>query len=367
MRRYALYCSIATAIATKALAYGPIGHQIVGAVADRRLANTPAGAKVASLIDGFSLEKAAVIADEIKGWDKRGADDPAIFHYTAHPMIDAQLREFWKANPPTKDRKCPIPSHHWFHYTDVPLARPELYADGSAGRSQWDIVHMTAFAIKVLRREVPEENERKITRPVAVILLAHYLGDIHQPLHVGAEYFGKGGEVVDADNAADALEDQGGNSFTLSLHSRVPFGGNHNSKLHGFWDTDCVMANLPALPETMPKEERRAKMDEARRELVDRLSKQEPEKWRIPSASARGYAEALANEILPLAREAHQRLHFRDVRQQQDESGAVFAAGIAEDRPEDSPSYAEWSRKVVADELHKAGWRLADLLSEAVE
>ena len=55
------------------LAYGPLGHQIVGGIADERLANTPTAAKVYALLDGLNLEKAALIADEIKGWDKKGA------------------------------------------------------------------------------------------------------------------------------------------------------------------------------------------------------------------------------------------------------------------------------------------------------
>src|ERR1043166_2879693 len=82
------------------LAYGPLGHEIVGATADERLANTPAAAKVYALLDGLTLEKAALIADEIKGWDKKGADDPRSFHYSAHRNIDRQLRDFWRANPP---------------------------------------------------------------------------------------------------------------------------------------------------------------------------------------------------------------------------------------------------------------------------
>jgi hypothetical protein len=52
------------------LAYGPLGHEIVGAIADERLANTPTAAKVDALLDGLKLEKAALLADEIKGWDK---------------------------------------------------------------------------------------------------------------------------------------------------------------------------------------------------------------------------------------------------------------------------------------------------------
>ena len=55
------------------LAYGPLGHQIVGAIAHERLANTPTAAKVDALLDGLRLEKAALLADEIKGWDKKGS------------------------------------------------------------------------------------------------------------------------------------------------------------------------------------------------------------------------------------------------------------------------------------------------------
>ena len=95
---------------------------------------------------------------------------------------------------PRPTTKSAIPSHHWFHYTDVPLADAEKYADGKAGRSQWDIVHMMRYCIAVLQGEEPEDNARKITKPIAVILLAHFVGDIHQPLHVGAQYFDAQGQ-----------------------------------------------------------------------------------------------------------------------------------------------------------------------------
>lgn len=367
VRRLAIVFVAASSLCP-AYGYGPIGHQIVGAIADRRLANTPAGAKVSALINGFTLEKAAVIADEIKGWDKRGADDPGIFHYTAHPEIDRQLCEFWKANPPTKDRTSAIPSHHWFHYTDVPVASAQRYHDDSFGRSQWDIVHMVSYCAKVLRGDVPQENDRHITKAIAVILLAHFLGDIHQPLHVGAEYFDKIGSVVANSKGGEAYEDQGGNSFTLTLRSRLPITGNINNKLHGFWDNDCVMVNLPAFPEAMPKEERRLKMDEARQQLAVKMSQDEPKAWRIPIADPDAYAEALANDILPIAREAHERLRFRDVRQQQDEGGNVFVSGVGEEKEwAGQPGYAEWSRDTIRSELHKAGWRLADLLQQLVK
>src|SRR4051812_33876630 len=93
--------SISFGAVVTARGYGPNGHQIVGEIADARLANTPAGNRVRELLQGITLEKASVIADEIKGWDKNGPDNPKAFHYSRHPQIDAQLCDFWRANPPT--------------------------------------------------------------------------------------------------------------------------------------------------------------------------------------------------------------------------------------------------------------------------
>src|SRR5207302_2552068 len=118
MKRCALlvFIGVVTSHAS-AFAYGPEGHQIVGGVADKLIANTPAAQKIYALTDGITLERASVIADEIKAWDKNGVDNPKTFpHYPDHPKIDNQLREFWRANPPTPDAKSPSPSHHWFHY-----------------------------------------------------------------------------------------------------------------------------------------------------------------------------------------------------------------------------------------------------------
>ncbi len=351
-----------------ARAYGPDGHQIVGAIADERLANTPTGEKIRTLLQGFSLQKAAVIPDEIKGWDKNGVDDPNIFRYTARPLVDAQLADYWRANPPTHDHKSPIPSHHWFHYTDVPVATAQKYADGKTGRDQWDIVHMMTYCIRVLRGEVPEDNPRKITKTVAIILLAHFVGDIHQPLHVGAEFFDEKGNPTDPDKSGSGFEDQGGNTITLrhTVAAATKFAVAY-SKLHGFWDTLTVTSNLPEFP-TLEKKERKAKMDEARRALVLEMAKIPPPDWQLaPTVKLEDYPEHWADEILPVAREAHERLVFSGVRPQTDQ-GETFAIGAADERkmPDGLP-YHEWSAKIVREELHKAGWRLADLLEQALK
>lgn len=359
----------AFAVAANAFGYGPIGHQIVGAIADERLGNSPTGVKLRSLLQGYTLEKAAVIPDEIKGWDKKGVDDPGIFRYSSRPRLDAELADFWRANPPTKDHHSPIPSHHWFHYTDVPVLNPQRYADGKAGRSEWDIVQMMKMCVAVLEGALPEDNPRKITKTVAVILLAHFIGDIHQPLHVGAQYFNAQGQPVDPDKGTPGAEDQGGNTIRLNHTpaAAAKIGAAH-SKLHGFWDTGAVKQLLPQLPPDMPKEERKAQTNAARRALMLQLAKEEPKNWRPPAnVKPQDYAELWANEILPVAREAHNRLQFSGITQRP-EGDSVLAVGQAQEKPApDGVPYHEWAAKTVRQELHKAGWRLADLLEKSLK
>ena len=356
----------AIGFATPLHAYAPLGHEIVGAIADERLANTPTAVKIRSLLDGILLEKAAVIPDEIKGWDKKGVDDPKSFRYSTHPKIDEQLRDFWRANQPTHDMTSTMPSHHWFHYSDVPVATAQKYAAGTAGRSKWDIVHMIPYCVGVLQGRVPEQNERKITKPVAVILLAHYVGDIHQPLHVGAVYFDTQGRVADPDKNKSALADEGGNTLTLALRDEPPRRrGIHKTKFHGFWDYDAVNALFPEMSNTLNRSELQAQIEPLKRQLVHEMAAHEPQNWRLPlNIDIQNYAAAWADEILPIAREAHERLQFTNVHPEE-EGDRVVAAGEAKEKPEpDHIAYRAWAVNIVRKELHKAGWRLADLLEK---
>jgi S1/P1 nuclease len=348
------------------VAYAPLGHEIVGGIADERLANTPTAAKIYALLGGMKLQKATLIADEIKGWDKKGVDDPRSFHYSAHGNLDRQLRAFWPANRPTHDPNSPAPSHHWFHYTDVPVVPPQRYRDRPAGRSKWDVVHMISYCIDVLEGKIPEQNERRITKPVAVILLAHYLADIHQPLHVGANYFDAQGNATDPDYDKTALEDEGGNTFTLALSDDPPRRrGIRKKKFHGFWDNDAVNALFPQVSGTLPKAELEMQITPLKQQLIHDMATHEPRNWQMPSnVLIDNYAEIWADEILPIAREAHARLEFRNVTPLLD-NGRVVATGHAiEKSAPNQTDYRVWASAIVGDELHKAGWRLADLLEK---
>jgi hypothetical protein len=73
-----------------------------------------------------------------------------------------------------------------------------------------------------------------------------------------------------------------------------------------------------------------------------------------------------ADEILPIAREAHTRLQFANVHPLLDED-RIVAAGRAVEKPTTNQmNYRAWATGVVRQELHKAGWRLADLLERTL-
>jgi hypothetical protein len=211
---------------------------------------------------------------------------------------------------------------------------------------------------------VPEQNERRITKPVALILLTHYVADIHQPLHVGAEYFDEHGRVVDPDKDKSALGDEGGNTFTLELSDEPPRRrGIHKKKFHGFWDYDAVNALFLQTPDTLRKDELQTLIEPHKRELVHEMATQEPNNWRMSrNVPVDIYAETWADEILPIAREAHARLEFTNVHPQQDEDRTVAAGEAIEKPTADQKNYRAWATDVVRRELHTAGWRLADLL-----
>jgi hypothetical protein len=148
----------------------------------------------------------------------------------------------------------------------------------------------------------------------------------------------------------------------------LPGGNNHHpTKLHGFWDNDAVSAQFPPLPAGLSKKEQTARNEGPQKQLVQRLATEEPKNWRLPaSVKLDDYAEAWANEILPIAREAHERLRFSNVHAGEDK-GRTVAQGSASEQPmSDHLSYRDWSARVVHHELHEAGWRLADLLKKTL-
>lgn len=329
---------------TTALAYGPRGHKLVGAIADKRLAENEAVAeKVRKLLDGLTLEQAATLPDDIKNWDNCNPNRPPNNDpVTDRKRINKELRAFLNANLCSSH-----PSHHEFHYTDVPVFAGELYGDGEVGRERFDVVHMIPYCIRVLRGEIPQTNSRRITKSVAVILLAHYLGDIHQPLHVGAEYFkrvqGKGVPFKPS-LQMKGFADQGGNKLTLWIFVDDDLKSTERS-LHSFWDGATVNNAFGATNNAT---------------VAERLAEEEPADWQL-NGNPKKWAEQMANDILPLARDAHERLAFENITSFNIQKREINK-GDAKEKQNGEESYVKWSAGVVEKEIQKGGWRLAALL-----
>ena len=207
--------------AGSANAWGPDGHHTVAALAEAMIEGTHAQARVHDLLGGMSLQDAAVWADCAKGVDpardykyvSAGRYPECAVHETPEgeaAMIDYVRRNDTNCGRAPKDSPC----HAQYHYADEALQR-QRYRRGDVGTRDSDVVAALVAAIAVLReRPAPPPFDIKDQRE-ALLLLAHFVGDVHQPLHVGAVYLDPQGSRVDPDRGAfdPATRTSGGNAI----------------------------------------------------------------------------------------------------------------------------------------------------------
>lgn len=224
-----------------AQAFGPHGHQTVGGIADQLLAGSST-AKAVRAVLGSNLQTASVWADCAKGVGQVKAGAPFAYDgsgpypecdYYENPASQAALVAFVKRNAKScysnsSDESC---RHKSYHYTDISPLR-EAYAPGLAGSSDHDIVHAVNACIRVLQGQDAPAPFNIRSKKEALRLLAHYLGDLHQPLHVVSAYLDPAGLSFDPDQPGQdpkrvaKASTKGGNLILLG-----------SSKLHGLWDS----------------------------------------------------------------------------------------------------------------------------------
>jgi hypothetical protein len=129
--------------ATPALAWGPNGHRITGAIADENLSGL-ARANIALLIGNETLAEASTYPDE-----QRSNPDP-----------------FWQ--------KAASPWHY------VTVASGIAYKPSMAPPEGDAITALTKFTATLRDPKAPIGDRR-----VALRFIVHIIGDLHQPLHVG--------------------------------------------------------------------------------------------------------------------------------------------------------------------------------------
>jgi len=169
VKRFALL--VLVIIAQNSFAWGPQGHMVVAQVADNNL--SPAAKKAAAkLLNNLTLADVANWADQIK------------------------------SNAEWTHTKS-------WHFLD--LADGEDYANVEHSHDG-DVVEAITEMVKTLKdQRAPIQEKQNALR-----FLIHFMGDIHQPLHIGRP------------------DDRGGNDL------RVVFEG-RKSNLHALWDSLMIM------------------------------------------------------------------------------------------------------------------------------
>lgn len=151
-------------------AWGPTGHRVTGEIASRYL-SVEAAAVIDDLLDGDSLALISTFGDDIKS--------------------DEQYQKY---SP--------------WHYVNIPFG--ETYEEAKKN-PEGDVITGIAHAIEVLKNEKSTKEEKAFW----LKMLVHFIGDMHQPLHVGI-----GG-------------DKGGNDFQVRWF-------NQGTNLHRVWDTQII-------------------------------------------------------------------------------------------------------------------------------
>ena len=202
-----------------ALAWGSDGHRVVGAIADQLIAGTPAQQRVAALLQpGESLETLAVWADCVK------TTAPA----SCGPQTE-EMTTFLASNP----------GQAGYHYADVPF-QLEHYQDHALGTRADDIVQILRQAIGVLQgHPAAAGNPHQFTPRQALQMVAHLVGDLHQPLHVSGAYVARDGSLGLPTTRAQ-LKD--GSFYETRGGQDLLVGADRN--LHTYWDFVLVEATL---------------------------------------------------------------------------------------------------------------------------
>jgi len=239
MRRFCVWATaaVATCVWSLAGAWGADGHRTVGALAQKLLEGSRADQEVRALLGAISLADAALWADCAKGVrpDETRANELVYASAGRFPecqvfetaqaqaeMIDFVRRNLKNCNPEPHEEDC----HRQYHYTDLHLQQSK-YRLGVVGAREDDIVAGITAAIRVLQGKAAAQPFVIKDKREALLMLAHYAGDIHQPLHVGAVYLNAAGQRINPDKSGFdlATETRGGNELMVETR-----------RLHSLWD-----------------------------------------------------------------------------------------------------------------------------------
>ncbi|MBR98824.1 MAG: S1/P1 Nuclease [Flavobacteriaceae bacterium] len=162
--------TLSFSVSINSLEWGQTGHRVVGLIAENHL-TIKAKDKINFLLDGNSLANVSTYADDIKSEKK--------YDYISK-----------------------------WHYINIPLDKK---FDEIEREKDGDIIYAINKCIEVLKD--PKYNKKE--KSFHLKLLVHFVGDIHQPMHLGV----KG--------------DRGGNDIKIFWFGNI-------TNLHRLWDTQII-------------------------------------------------------------------------------------------------------------------------------
>lgn len=150
--------------------WGPTGHRTVGEIANKYL-TSKTKREIKRLLSSESLALVSTYADEIKS--------------------DKRYNKFYT-----------------WHYINMPL---DADYDVSKQNPEGDLVSGIEFCKSVIKDKKASDEDKAFY----LKLLAHLIGDLHQPMHIGLE------------------EDKGGNDFKVQWFY-------NDTNLHSVWDSKMI-------------------------------------------------------------------------------------------------------------------------------
>jgi hypothetical protein len=294
-------------LSASADAFGNSGHRIIGILAELHLHDSRAMGEVRKILRANeTLADAAVWPDRIKD-----------------PLYEDEETALFRLNHP---------AHDTYHYANLPYQAPE-YALTVPGARPTDIIQAAQDCIDVLRT-----GKGPFTRREALRLLAHYLGDMHQPLHVGNAF------VSDKDPLQFVVP-RGPTGWRTTLGGNaLVYGPEQRFNLHSYWDSHAV--NLAMQQDDVPT-------------FAARLLKEQPPSasWSGGGSDPAAWLVQWASEGLGHAKEVHRGVRL-----------VSYVGPDAEKRTahrwliEQPSGYDARAVPLVRQQLAIAGYRLASVL-----
>jgi hypothetical protein len=298
-------------LACNASAWGPEGHQTIAEIA-RNLLTPEARTKVSAILHHDNLAAIATWADEVRAAG-RGKG----------PLVDDQEAAAFNDAFPDNDK---------WHFVNLPLGTTNYNRKGPFS-SPDDVVHTIVRCIAVL-----EGTSQEFSDSQALKLLVHFVGDIHQPLHVGTGYYATHNDsvpllVTDPGEASHKADDEGGN--------KLFYNTGRFDELHAYWDGYLV--GHVAHTTTYHK-------------LAPYLSnKVEKVAWKN-KGDYHAWPDQWASESVHLAQKAYEGLDFHSAEFNTHHGLRKIVVSMPSD-------YADKNIPRVAEQLAKGGYHLAELLN----